>query len=90
MVQKTMDLHVLPSLTIATTVFASFDLWMFKGGVDIFALLINYLDERWIPWDAIIGLFEVQETRGNTITSRNQPKCNHSIYDYMQLVVVCD
>jgi hypothetical protein len=44
-----MDLHVLPSLTIATTVFASFDLWMFKGGVDIFALLINYLDERWIP-----------------------------------------
>ncbi len=23
-------------------------------------------------------------------TSRNQPKCNHYIYDYMQLVVVCD
>ncbi len=23
-------------------------------------------------------------------TSRNQPKCNHSIYDYMRLVVVCD
>jgi hypothetical protein len=23
-------------------------------------------------------------------TSRNQPKCNHSIYDYMWLVVVCN
>jgi hypothetical protein len=23
-------------------------------------------------------------------TSRNQPKCNHSIYNYMRLVVVCD
>jgi hypothetical protein len=23
-------------------------------------------------------------------TNRNQPKCNHSIYDYMRLVVVCD
>ncbi len=25
-----------------------------------------------------------------TSTSRNQPKCNHSIYNYMRLVVVCD
>jgi hypothetical protein len=23
-------------------------------------------------------------------TSRNQPKCNQSIYDYMQLAVVCN
>jgi hypothetical protein len=23
-------------------------------------------------------------------TSTSQPKCNHSIYDYMQLVVLCD
>jgi len=23
-------------------------------------------------------------------TSRNQPKCNQSIYDYMRLVVICD
>jgi hypothetical protein len=23
-------------------------------------------------------------------TSRNQPKCNQSIYDYMRLIVVCD
>jgi hypothetical protein len=23
-------------------------------------------------------------------TSRNQPKCNHSIYDHMRLIVICD
>ncbi len=26
----------------------------------------------------------------DTHTNRNQPKCNHSIYDYMQLVVIYD
>ncbi len=26
----------------------------------------------------------------NPYTSRNQPKCNHSNYDYMRLVVVCE
>ncbi len=25
-----------------------------------------------------------------TYTSRNQPKCNQSIYDYMRLVLICD
>ncbi len=34
----------------------------------------NYLWRKWIGHN----------------TSRNQPKCNHSIYDYMRLVVVYD
>jgi hypothetical protein len=45
MVQKTMDLHVLHNLETTTTIFTSFDLWMSKGGVDTFALVIIYLDE---------------------------------------------
>jgi len=45
MVQKTMDLHVLHSLETTTTIFTSFDLWMSKGCVNTFALMINYLDE---------------------------------------------
>jgi hypothetical protein len=40
----------------------------------------------------------VEDTRNNknkslqarSITNRNQPKCNQSIYDYMRLIVVCD
>jgi hypothetical protein len=35
---------------------------MFKGGVDTFVLVINYLDEAWTFRHATIGLFEVHET----------------------------
>jgi len=45
MVKKTLDQHVLPNLKIATTISANFDLWMFHGGVDTFALVINFLNE---------------------------------------------
>jgi hypothetical protein len=45
MVKKTFDLHVLPNLAFVTTVFYSFDLWMSKDGVDIFALVIKNLNE---------------------------------------------
>jgi len=43
MVQKTMDLHVLPSFETTTTICTSFDISMSKGGVDTLALMINYL-----------------------------------------------
>jgi len=33
---------------------------------------------------------EVFTTFSKVSTSRNQPKCNHSIYAYMWLVVICD
>jgi hypothetical protein len=49
MVKKFVQLHVLPRLAKATTLSASFDLWMSKGGVDTFALVINYLNESWMP-----------------------------------------
>jgi len=34
---------------VAKACSASFDLWMPKGGVDTFALVINYLNESWMP-----------------------------------------
>jgi hypothetical protein len=42
-VEKTKQIHVLPKLgdDICTT--RSFDLWMFKGAHDIFALVIIFL-----------------------------------------------
>ncbi len=45
MVPKFMDIHVLPKLASAIIVSTSFDLWMSKGGIDTFALVINYLFE---------------------------------------------
>ncbi len=37
MVKTSMQLHLLPGLVEATTLSASFDLWMFKGNMDTFA-----------------------------------------------------
>jgi hypothetical protein len=46
MVKKTMDHHVLPNLALTPMVSASFDLWMFRGEVDTFALVINFLSDN--------------------------------------------
>jgi hypothetical protein len=36
-------------LVEAITLSVNFDLWMSRGGVDTFALVINYLNESWMP-----------------------------------------
>jgi hypothetical protein len=55
---------ILPNLAYATTISCNFDLWMFKGDGDIFALVINFLNVSWIPMYVTMGLFEVHETSG--------------------------
>jgi len=45
---------------------------MSRSGVDTFALVINYLDENWIPRHATIGLFKVQETKGSAMALQPQ------------------
>jgi hypothetical protein len=67
MVEKTLDLHVFPNHTSITTISRSFDLWMFKGSVNIFALVINFLNGSWTPMHVIVGLFEVNETNGQSM-----------------------
>jgi hypothetical protein len=47
MVTKFMDIHVLPKFTNVAIDSTSFVLWMSKGGVDTFALVINYLTKAW-------------------------------------------
>jgi hypothetical protein len=47
LVQKTKDVYVLPKLFHYMLTIACFDLWMSKGAYDIFALVINFLDENW-------------------------------------------
>jgi hypothetical protein len=42
MVNKIMESHVLRALVEATTITATFDLWMSRGKVDTFALVVNY------------------------------------------------
>jgi hypothetical protein len=62
MVTKSMDIHVLPKLTNITTVSILFDLWMSRGCIDTFILVINYLFKNWEPMHAIVDLFEINET----------------------------
>ncbi len=45
MVQKIMNLHVFPNFKYATTMFINFDFYMFRGSVDTFSLVINYLGD---------------------------------------------
>jgi hypothetical protein len=72
MVTKTMNLHVLPNLEFVIIVFFSFDLWMSKGGVDTFVLVINCLDDTWKPRHAIVGLFKVHGTIRNAMALQLQ------------------
>lgn len=67
MVQKTMYLHVLFNLEFVAITFTNFDLSMSKGGINMFALIINYLDDGWILRHATIGLFEVHEATNVTM-----------------------
>jgi hypothetical protein len=45
----------------------SFDSWMSKGNYDIFALVINFLDENWQPKKVIISLFETTKTTSQAL-----------------------
>ncbi len=67
-----MELHVLPHLELVVIVYVSFNLWMFRGGIDTFALIINYLNEAWTSRHAIVGLFEVHETSGSVMVLQLQ------------------
>jgi hypothetical protein len=47
----------LHSKKISTT--TSLDLWMSKRAYDVFALVINFLNNDWQPKHVTIGLFEM-------------------------------
>jgi hypothetical protein len=62
--KKQTNLHVFPNLTFVTIISISFDLWMFRDGVDIFALVTNFLNHSWTPMHVNVDLFKVKETSG--------------------------
>jgi hypothetical protein len=44
LVEKTSQQYVLPALANCFSAIISFDLWMSKGAYDVFALVINFLN----------------------------------------------
>jgi hypothetical protein len=61
LVQKTKDVYVLLELSRCMLATTSFDLWMSKGTYDIFALVINFLDENWQPKKVTLSLLKQQK-----------------------------
>ncbi len=44
-----------------------FDLWMSKDRMNIFAMILNFLNDKWEPCHIIIGFFETINTSGNVM-----------------------
>jgi len=55
---KTMEYYVLFALMKCTTTSVTFDLWMNKTRFDTFVLIVNFIDDAWVPINATFELFE--------------------------------
>lgn len=57
-----MEEYVFLAFIETNTIIATFDLWMFWGGFDIFTLVVNYINKKWKACHITIGIFEVHKT----------------------------
>jgi hypothetical protein len=69
MMKHTFEKFVLPYVNGVISVITTFDLWMNKGQLDIFALVINFLTLDWESKCVTIGLFEENNTIGINLIS---------------------
>jgi hypothetical protein len=56
-----MEHHILLSFAKIITIITIFDLHMFHGKFDTFALVVNYKNKKWKPGHITMGIFEVHE-----------------------------
>ena len=73
MLTKTMERFVIPLITSCQTASITFDLWMSRTGWDTFALVVNFIDEGWVPRHVTVGLFEAQDTSGAALAEIVKP-----------------
>jgi hypothetical protein len=66
---KIKEKYVLPSLASYITCTTSFNLLMFHGGHDTFAMVVNFINNLWEPAHVTMGIFEVHNTVGVTTTN---------------------
>ncbi len=58
-----MEEYVSLMMSIHVTI-TTFDLWVFRIGVDTFAMIVNFVNKNWVSTYYIIGLFEIPNTFG--------------------------
>jgi hypothetical protein len=62
LVEKTKKKFIFEVFEACDTYTVSFDLWMSRGGVDTFVLIVHFLNHNWELVHVIIGSFEIVET----------------------------
>jgi hypothetical protein len=62
MLAKVMKMHVLLAIAKCAITTSTFDLQMSKIGFDTFAFVINFIDDDWVPYHVIVGLFDTPNT----------------------------
>jgi hypothetical protein len=65
-----MDTYVIHALFSCVTTSVTFDLRMSQSGFDIFSLVVNFIDDAWVPKHVNVGLFETPNI-ANVILAKN-------------------
>jgi len=65
--KKTKENFVSISLASCNTCIMSFDLWMLKGGVDTFVLIVQFLNDKWEFCHVTMGFFKIVETTNGVL-----------------------
>ncbi len=68
-----MDTYVLPTLLSCVTSSVNFDLWMSQSGFDTFALVMNFIDDGWVPKHVTISIFETPNITSATLEKIEKP-----------------
>jgi hypothetical protein len=63
-------MHVLLSIAQCVIATTTFDFWMPKTSFDMFVLVINFINDDWVPYHVIVRLFEVLNTFGTTLVEQ--------------------
>ncbi len=81
-----MEMHVFPIVVECAMTTVMFNLWMSRIGIDTFALVINFIEDNWVPCHVIIGMFETPNTY--KITLAEQVKFLFATYEFTNKVIV--
>ncbi len=84
-----MDTYVLPTLFCCVTTSVNFDLWMSRSGFGTFALVVNFIDDGWVPKHVTISIFEAPNITSATLEKFVKPlfakfKFTHKIITHVK------
>jgi hypothetical protein len=65
--KKTKEKYISLAFESCNTCIVSFDLWMFRAGVNTFILIVHFLNDKWEPCHVTISFFEIVEIFRNAM-----------------------